>query len=312
MSNILVVGGTGFFGRSILDSFINGTLNDFSINQIILTGREIPRDILFDKKKIIFYKYDSAIDKNLPDADYIIYAASSTSSSTYTKENYLNEINIQKKSIDNLNNYIFGKKFKKILYTSSGSVYGQKNLINRNTDEFVKCYPDDNNFEKSIYSNIKLEWENYFKDNLIDKSVIARCFAFIGKHTPLSKHFVIGNFLKNYINRENIYIKSTSRVYRSFMHADDLSYWLVFLLINSVNLKNNIFNVGSAEEIEIHDLANIFNLMLKRSKQNYCLDNKIDRYVPNISRAQKEFNLQLKYNLNQSILKVAYELRKHS
>ena len=309
MSNLLVIGGTGFFGKSILDSFNNGILGDFSIEQVILTGRKIPKDIFFDNEKIIFYKYDGSIDKQLPDADYIIYAASSTTTSTYYDENYINEISIQKKSIDNFDKIISSKKVKKILYTSSGAVYGQENLNKGNTHESTDCNSQDFTSEKKNYARVKLLWEEYFLNNHSFKSSIARCFAFVGPKLPLKKHFAIGNFINNIILGEDIEVLSKIPVYRSYMYSDDLVLWLTTILIKSSD-EYNIFNVGSDEEIELHQLANF--LTKKFLKKNYLMPKlesiKKDRYVPCIDKARNKFNLSVNFNLEESLIQTLKEL----
>ena len=66
----------------------------------------------------------------------------------------------------------------------------------------------------------------------------------------------------------------------------------------------SIYNVGSDDKISIHQvsetLAKKFNL--KTSKKIIKL-NKIDYYIPNINKAKKKLNLNLKYNSLQSIKK---------
>jgi len=41
MSSLLVIGGTGFFGKSILDIFQRGNLDKYGINKIIITARRV-------------------------------------------------------------------------------------------------------------------------------------------------------------------------------------------------------------------------------------------------------------------------------
>ena len=87
------------------------------------------------------------------------------------------------------------------------------------------------------------------------------------------------------------------------MYADDLVEWLLTILTSSKNTKNNTFNVGSPEEIEIHDLANIFMHKMNLMPLNYIVDKNLlfDRYIPDISNSKKTFNIRLKHELNQSI-----------
>ena len=86
------------------------------------------------------------------------------------------------------------------------------------------------------------------------------------------------------------------------MYSDDLVEWLLTMLTSKKTLNNKIYNVGSDEEIEIHDLANLFNKLCNNPKKVYDPDNLItDRYLPNIDLTREVFNLNLKFNLMQSI-----------
>jgi nucleoside-diphosphate-sugar epimerase len=299
LSSLLIIGGSGFFGKSFVDFYNEKSFKKWGINKLLITSRT--NQIIAGHNTI---HYDSINYTLLDEVDYIIYAASTTDSQIYNN-NYKNEIASQKKGMKNfqrlINNF---KNLPKILYTSSGAVYGQTNLNNFQTDELAtKPNPDDNNEIKKVYANIKMEWEEFLLDNYPNQTLIARCFAFVGPRLPLNKHFVIGNFIENYLYRREIDVNAKNFVYRSFMYADDLVEWLLTILTSSKNTKNNTFNVGSPEEIEIHDLANIFMHKMNLKPLNYIVDKNLlfDRYIPDISNSKKTFNIRLKHELNQSI-----------
>lgn len=201
---------------------------------------------------------------------------------------------------------------KKILYTSSGAVYGQSNLNRKRTNELkTQCEPDDNNNLKKVYANIKINWEDFLLKNFGDIAVIARCFAFVGPRLPLDKHFVIGNFINDYLHNRSINVKAKNKVYRSYMYSDDLVECLLTMLTSKKTLNNKIFNVGSDEEIEIRDMANIFNQLSNNPKKVYELENLItDRYIANIDLAREVFNLNLNFSLMQSIERTLDQLRR--
>ena len=75
--SLLIIGGTGFFGKSILDYLQRK--NPLNIDKIIILSRKA-RNIKIDKIlkkriKIIKVPGDIVKLKKLPKADYIIYAA---------------------------------------------------------------------------------------------------------------------------------------------------------------------------------------------------------------------------------------------
>ena len=156
--SLLIIGGTGFFGKSILDYFKNN--NSLKINKIIIFSRSI-KNIKIDKilkKKIKIIKISGNIlkIKKLPAADYVIYAAILKNYNQDTKalKNYLNlsakyHLNSQ------------------VLYVSSGAIYGiQRSKIKKFKENHLIKYKKINfkNGYKKDYSNIKCKNENLFKE----------------------------------------------------------------------------------------------------------------------------------------------------
>jgi dTDP-glucose 4,6-dehydratase len=130
---------------------------------------------------------------------------------------------------------------------------------------------------------------------------IARCFTFVGKYLPLDKHFAIGNFIKNGIEGKPVIVNARNPVIRSYMYADDLVLWLMNIIsISNINVP--IYNVGSNQEISILELAKLIG---NKTKQQVLAQEiiypAVDRYIPSIEKAQKELNLNLSFNIEQSI-----------
>ena len=117
----------------------------------------------------------------------------------------------------------------------------------------------------------------------------------------MDKHFAIGNFIQNGLMKSPIEIKAKGAVYRSYMYADDLVEWLMTIMLNG-NSNAPIYNVGSAESIEVRDLArlvakNFKGLQLIQKKAT----NDIDFYVPAVEKAKKDLDLMEKYNVEMAI-----------
>ena len=308
MSSLLVIGGSGFFGKSIIHYFHKNRFSNWNINRLEFTSRRDQK--IMNQQSIVYNIDDSSVA--LPSADYIIYAASTTNIDTYRK-NPKKEIAKQKKGMENFHNYIskLNRPPKKILFTSSGAIYGETNLNSmRTNEEKTSPEPSDNNDFKKIYANIKMEWEYFFNESFPSNSIIARCFAFVGPHLPLDQHFAIGNFINDYLNKKNISVKSPYAIFRSYMYADDLVEWLLTLLVADNLSQKRVFNVGSDQEIELHDLANLFNQknnFLEKHPTNYS---KTERYVPNIDLIKNNYDLKLSFDLDSAISETINLLRR--
>lgn len=303
---LLIIGGSGFFAKSILNYILNYNLFK-NVKTVLLLSRGFNK-IIIDKNlkkkiKIKIIRADISRLKKIPFADYVIYCA--------INHNY----NQDYKAVCNY--YNLAKKYhlkSKILFTSSGAVYG---LQPKNTKKINEDYLENNkriNFNDKNKNNLsvtKLKNENKFKrlSKFGIKVSIARCFTFVGRHLPRDSNFVVGNFIENILNRNKIEIKSDYRVIRSYMHEYDLVNWL-YIILKNANIKCPIYNVGSDQAIEIRKLgfylANKYKLgmRLKKIQSNFK-----DIYIPSISKAKKELKLNLKYNNFNAVDEVISHIR---
>ena len=116
MKTLLLIGGTGFFGKSLTIYAQKRSLKKWKINKIINISRRRNKKINNKNLKFINIYSDIRKIKNIPESDFIIYAANTNNNKT-NLEGLKNFIKIIKKN----------KIKSNILFTSSGIVYGANN-----------------------------------------------------------------------------------------------------------------------------------------------------------------------------------------
>ena len=276
MKVLTIIGSSGFLGKSIIDYAIKKGLSKWKINKIISISRS--KFFIKNKKnfKIKYIVGDISKLKKLPSSDYIIYAVNSENN---------------KKNLKAIKNFSFllekTSKKTKILFTSSGAIYG--NVKN-----------------KEKYAKNKLKIERIFKNYGFEgyKVSIARLFTFIGERILDDKRYAISDFINSGFYKKKIIVKSKHSVYRSYMYSYDMARWLMTILINS-KTKCPIYNVGSDEVISLHVLAKIIGKIFKKPVEIKKINNKkIERYVPSIEKAKKELNLKINYKLRPSLYSI--------
>lgn len=310
MKTLLVIGGSGFFGKSILDSFSRNLLDPWQVKKVIVMSRNSER-LLYEAPHLVgqgveLYSADITKTDFLPSADYIIHAAASTDVKNYLSKPEKEKENIQAGTF----NYCqLAKKFhskSKILYVSSGAVYGkQPENLYRLEESFVSDSLYGMDLGKIDYASAKKDAEKAIVQLGIDglNVSIARCFAFVGPWLPRDQHFAIGNFIKNILEKTPIVVKANHRVYRSYMYADDLVEWLMTILDHSSN-ECPIYNVGSDQEVLLGDLAAKLAISYGCfADVNEITIEKTDRYIPSVDKAISDFGLQIRYDNELSVQK---------
>ena len=299
-SNILITGGTGLFGKSILNALI--FIRQYYSFEITILSRNKNNFLLnypeYNLEFINFINGDIRnFDCNGKDFDYIIHAAAPVSEKL-EKENPQEMYSIILEGTKNIINIAKSMSIKKLLFTSSGAVYGKQYQSVKSFKEDYEGYPI------TYYGKAKKISENIFLDSNINVS-IARCFAVTGPYLNLDIHFAIGNFIRDAMENRDIIIKGDGRPLRSYLYTADLVLWLLTILLKSEN--NSIYNVGGMDGISIYDLA------IKVSKQVNNYTGKIDiltksnynyptpKYMPNNDKIIKELGVKENYTLEEAI-----------
>jgi nucleoside-diphosphate-sugar epimerase len=289
--SLLIIGGTGFFGKSILDLFNRGGLEIYGIKEITILARRVEEflsnfpELINDKIQLI--TTDISTCNALPEADIVIHAASSIDAKDYLADASRQRNNIESTTTNYCRLAKIHHRQAQIVYCSSGAVYGQQPAdVDFMSEEFPFQDVSEMAQYKRDYALGKRASERAIKElGLTGINVsIARCFAFYGKYLPKEQHFAYGNFIGAAEQGKAIEVHAKHRVVRSYMHADEMVHALIQVALDA-KPECPIYNVGSDEAIELRDLARKigaeYNVGVNIA--DFQSDS-IDRYVPNIDR----------------------------
>jgi nucleoside-diphosphate-sugar epimerase len=309
--SIFITGATGFFGKWLLESFLFMN-KELSLNASVYALSRKPDAFLAEYP---FYKNEPAITFikgdvqtfTFPEGDFqfIIHAATDTDAKSNIENPWL-MLDTITKGTERVLKFAAKQPLEALLLTSSGAIYGQQPADISHINE-ADCFKLDTNNAVSVYGQGKRMAELYcalYNQQFNMPIKIARCFAFVGPYLPLNKHFAIGNFILNGLNKEDIIIKGDGTPCRSYLYAADLAIWLWTILIKGEN--NKPYNVGSDHDIDIKETAGIvascFNHKLNIDIVGKPSGLPIQRYVPNINEALT-LGLEVKVPVKEAILK---------
>jgi len=304
---IFLTGGTGFFGKWLLEAFIY--LNkSYSTNISITILTRSPRKFIKEYPYLGCYESFKFIQGDIRDFscvnenfDLIIHAATDASVDLNKLKPELMRSTIMD-GTKRICEFAKAVNCKRILYTSSGAAYG---LQPEDLPEIPETFVDDSKYDyNDAYASAKLESEAYFKKYANCDVVIARCFAFSGPYLPLNGSYAFGNFIDDVLNERDIVIKGDGTATRSYLYAADLIIWLLRLL--SAGKNKEIYNVGSDEAISIAKLADKISSNCVKKNNVKILGvgstNK-SQYVPSIKKAKMELKLERYTSLDLAIQK---------
>jgi nucleoside-diphosphate-sugar epimerase len=316
VSTLLVIGGSGFFGKSILSAFQRGLLASWGIETIKVLARTASKLSLENpellNESIELIDDDIAQCTVLPKADFVIHAAASTDISRYLAQPIEEQKNIQASILNFCKLAHLYHSNAKIIYASSGAIYGPQPaetpfLLESSLLGEIKKMAEG----KQHYAAAKRDAETAIQElGISGLSVsIARCFAFVGRYLPRDQHFAIGNFIEDGLTGNAIKVSATKPVYRSYMYADDLVEWLM-TIAHSSNPQCPIYNVGSSDAVEIRELAQkVGNYFRVNVEVAACISSDADRYVPSVTKAFTELGLRCKFDLPSSISETVKQIR---
>ena len=305
MKRLFITGGTGFFGKSMLDYRLRHPEWEWARAEWVVLSRS-PESFathcpwLAKQLGISFIEGDVR-DFAFPSGtfDAMIHAATDAGSSIPDDE-------MTSVIVDGTRHVMeFAKTAhcRTILFTSSGAVYGPRTSPASEDDE---CRPS------TAYGKGKLQAEMILAESRLDVK-IARCFAFVGPYLNRRAHYAIGNFIQNCLDGKPIEIKGDGTPLRSYLYADDLVEWLFAILEHGKSGK--AYNVGSSAAISIRELAETVRQVVGTTNEIIVNETPTKLspsvYVPVTSRANAELSLEAKLGLEESILKTINKSQGH-
>ena len=326
MQRIFITGGTGFFGKSILDyrqrhpefladaeiTILSRDPAAFTASNPKLAQQTGVRFVAGDVRSFSTTDFTDYTDCPAPQAhnpcnpcnpwfssanfDTIIHAATAAVTTLSDDEMYSTIVDGTRHVLE------FAKLCgaKRILFTSSGAVYGPQNAA---VDETAPTNPT------TAYGRGKLAAERMCIESGIP-TCIARCFAFAGPYLNRRIHFAIGNFIQDCLDNKPIVINGDGTPLRSYLYADDLVEWLFAILDRGE--PSRPYNVGSPNGISIRELAETVLAALGTKNDIKVLGNPCNpcnpwlkpapsTYVPIVTRATTELGLHVTVPLAEAI-----------
>ena len=312
---IFLTGGTGFFGKSLLDliSYYNSKKNlDLNVTILARNPEKFKVDFshLADQKTVTFLKGDilnfEFINSHY---DYIMHFAT-PASATFNKDFPLKMFDIVSHGSRRVLEFAEFTKTKTVLLASSGAVYGRQPDTLTHIPESYLGAPETNSIY-AAYGEAKRTAElfgNLYSEQYGFEHKIARCFAFVGPYLDPNGTYAIGNFLKNAVSDQNIIINGDGTDCRSYLYSDDLIFYLFKILIFGKNKQP--YNVGSDQSLSIFELANTISKLVNKNigielKQKAALSAVPNRYVPNVDLIKNELQLTPSVSLEEAIIETA-------
>lgn len=254
--NILVTGATGLIGGCLVEALMLNPNKDY---QVYASGRNEERARkrfaeFADDGAFHFVKYDvlEPLESDV-NFDYIIHAASNASPNFFaTKPVEVIKSNIQ--GLSNLMEYGLSHGMKRMLYVSSGEVYGEGDgrVFTEDYSGYVNCTSP-----RSCYPSSKRAAEtlcvSYAQEYGADVVIARPCHTY-GPHFTEADNRVYAQFIRNVLRGENIVMKSTGAQFRSWCYVVDCVSAMLYILLKGAN--GQAYNIADASSnISIKELA---------------------------------------------------------
>lgn len=310
-ARIFITGGTGFVGTWLMEAFCAANAaHDLHARAVLLT-----RDPARFRARSPHLADDPAIEFAIGDAasftepignfDYVIHAATERS----FPPDALRPLGIFEPDViatRRVLDFAVSRGVRRVLFTSSGAVYGSGAAALKHVSETYLGAPDSLD-PRAVYGLSKRISEfacaSYARVHGLE-TLVARLFAFVGPHLPLDEGYAVGNFIGDVLNRRAIAIAGDGTPRRSYLYAADLAVWLWTILARGA--QGRAYNVGSPDAVTIRELAERVAGTLSPGTSVSVAGLPVpgtapSSYVPDTSRAEQELGLRAWIDLTEAL-----------
>ena len=277
---ILVTGATGLIGKLCVKSLLNSGYNTQVI--ALVRDEEKAKNIFGESKRLTYLVQD--INQRINTTrrvDYIIHAASTTSSKDFVEkpvETIYTAINGSRNVLEFAKN----KRLEGMVYLSSLEIYGVNEEENIKEEDYG--YIDILN-PRSSYSESKKMVETMCISYGTEYGVpvkIARLAQTFGAGVSISDNRVFAQFAKAIINKENIILHTKGETKRNYCYTTDAVRGIFTILTKGEN--NNAYNV--ANENSYYSISEMAHLLENEyTKVEYKIDEINRGYNPTVKIA---------------------------
>jgi len=317
-ASVFLTGATGFFGIWLLETLLTAD-REFSLGCRVIAlsrdpGRFATKAPHLAHDKAVSWLAGDVRDFAFPagPVTHVIHAATE-STTNLNAEDPQTMFDVCVEGTRRTLTLAAEKRTSRMLFTSSGAVYGRQPPELSHVPEDFTSGPDPLD-RRSAYAEGKRAAEFLcglaVRDPIAPVPVsIARCFAFVGPHLPLNVHFAIGNFIRDALAGGPINVKGDGTPYRSYLYAADLVEWLFTILLRGVPGRG--YNVGGEAALSISGLAarvaDAAAALSYRARpavkvaKSPVAGAAAERYVPSCGRARAELQLRATTSLDKAI-----------
>jgi len=307
--NILITGATGLVGTALVDLLMESDIecSVYAAGRNEVRARERFSDY-FDDERFHFLKYDVLEPLSVGiDFHYIIHAASNASPNFFASDPVgVMKANLQ--GVCNLMDYGINHNLERFVFVSTGEVYGNgENEIWREQDSGYidtmsarSCYPSSKRAAESLCVS-------YAQQYGIEVVVARLCHTYGPKYTEKDNR-VYAQFVNNVIKGEDIVLKSTGEVFRSWIYVEDAASAIMTILqkgencqaYNVANEESNVTILQLAEKIaSLAERKVVFDLPTELEKKGFSL---MKRNIYDTSKL-RALGWSPKYNLERGLKK---------
>jgi len=247
MKNILVTGGCGYIGTTLVPKLVEKKFNITVLDNFLFNQQVFSQLYKFPNFEIIKGDVrDEKTVKSLVKKNDVIIPLAALVGAPMCDQDPFSAKTVNSDAIGLLSKIISNDQIIIMPVSNSGYGIGEKN---KECDETSNLKPI------SLYGRSKVEAENYIMQR--KNSISLRLATVFGMSERMRIDLLVNNFVYKALTDQSILIFE-GHFKRNFIHIQDVTDAMIFCLENFEKMKDNIFNVGlDSANVSKIELANL-------------------------------------------------------